>query len=71
MKTENDEDKILLKLFKIRDDKLRSWKLVKLQINEAKNDVQNFKSAISTIESFIYDNTWEYHQEIKKIGYYC
>ena len=59
MKTENEEDNILLKLLKIRDDKLRSWKLVKLHINEAKNEVQHFQNAISTIESFLHDNTWE------------
>ena len=59
MKTENDEDKILLKLFKIRDDKLSSWKLVKLHINKAENEVQHFQNAISTIESFLHDNTWE------------
>ena len=59
MKTENEEDNILLKLLKIRDDKLRSWKLVKLHINEAENEVQHFQNAISTIESFLHDNTWE------------
>ena len=48
MKTEYDEDKILLKLFKIKDDKLRSWKLVKLHINEAKNEVQHLQNAINT-----------------------
>ena len=59
MKTENDEDKILLKLFKIRDDNWRSWKLANLHMNEAENEVKNFKIAIGTIESFLHDNTWE------------
>ena len=59
MKSENDEDKILFKFFKIRDDNLRSWKLAKLHMNEAENEVQNFKSTIGTIESFLHDNTWK------------
>ena len=70
MKTGSDEDKFIFKLLKIRDDKLRSWKLVKLHINEAENEVQHFQNAISTIESFFMITHGIYRQEIKKIGYY-